>query len=122
MGTMKEADKKSAFRFCAAFTIIVAILALMTYGNLFNTYLFDYFKAGVARENLIQSSFWRALAKFSHYLGIVAFGVSIFSVWKLVNYTFGEKSGWLYGAIALGLAALGIFLAAGFNFDLHGIS
>lgn len=113
-GSMAEADQRSMIRFCIGATVIVVVVALVTYANLFNTYFFDYFKAGVARET-------KWFLKATHYLGALSFAASVYWIWKMPNYSFKEKSAWIYGVVALFLLALGILLAAGFNFDLHGI-
>jgi hypothetical protein len=106
MGTMKEADKKAAKRFCIAWTVLVILVAAMIYFNLFDTYLNDYFKRAGTGWNIIS---------------VFPFAGSIYFSWKLVDYTWGERGAWLYGVIAVGGLALGILFSAGFNFDLHGI-
>lgn len=114
MSKVWKDDKNSTEKFVIVASIAFLLIALMTYGNLFNTYLFDYFKAGLARETN-----W--FMKLTHYFGAFSFAGSIYWMWKAKGISFKEKSAWLYFAIALGLVALGIGLAAGFNFDLHGI-
>lgn len=121
MGTSREADLKSMRRFCIGATVIIGVIALMTYGNLFNTYLYDYFKAGLARENLVHGAGARFFLKITHYLGAVSFAAAVWWVWNMADYTWSERQSKVYGTIAIAFVVLGILLAAGFNFDLHGI-
>lgn len=111
--TPREKELRQVRNFCIGFSIIVMVIALMTYANFFDTYFFDYFKQGVARENN-----W--FMKFTHYLGLPSFVFAILFLWKATEFTWAERA-WVYAVLALGFVILGIALAAGFNFDLHGI-
>ena len=104
MGTMKEADQKSKQRFCIAATVLVILVALCTY----------------VIDTDIQDMFQRQTS-LTKYLGIGAFGLSIYWIWHVADYTFHERGGWLYGAGALIMLALGIGLATGFNTDYFGL-
>ena len=104
MGTMKEADEKSKQRFCIVATVLVILVALCTY----------------VIDTDIQDMFQRQTS-LTKYLGIGAFGLSIYWIWSVADYTFNERQGWIYGAGALVAMLLGICLATGFNFDYFGL-
>jgi hypothetical protein len=107
MGTMSDVDRKSLRNWGIVLGVLTFIVALLTYTPLFDTYLFAWFQ---------KQSSW------TKYLGILSFLISIWSIFKFTDYTWGERGAALHGIIWLGFLALGIGLAAGFNFDLHGIS
>lgn len=102
-GSMGAADEKSAKRFLIGATIIVSLIFSMVYLNFPHTFLNDYHRAA--------GSFWKVVGVFP-FIGSVGF------MWFGRETTWGEKGGWQYGAISIGLLALGIFCGCGWTFDL----
>jgi len=100
---MREADDKAARNFLIVATVVVAIIFSMVYLDLPHTYLNDWHKKA--------SAFWKVT-------GVLPFLGSVYFMWFQKDTTWGEKGGWQYGVISIGLLALGIFMGCGWTFDL----
>lgn len=105
-GSMGEADKKSALRFCAIATVIYFLIYSMLYFGLFNTYMYKIYKATDQEFHLFS---W------------IAAILSIIGIWKLPDATAGEKKGWIFGFFVLFGLALAIVIGGGFDFNLNKI-
>lgn len=103
--TMAQADAAAHKKFGIGFTVVILIIAGLFYipnDLYFHQY---YMRAGQG---------WKVVS-------YILFTTSIGSLWGLMNASLGERSGWVYGAVCLGLLLLAMLCAGGWDFSLFGL-